>query len=797
MANFRKIVSESQNNITNNYYSKIQTDDIILSNLPKINYSFYIDNSSIIFDNSTNTINEGRLLICTKTGTVNTITFTKGYIYKINTTTATPDETHLDELITLPNLAGKQVNITRDFFDNAGVVYSEGVYKLKADQSDIELLATKSNLDLKQNIIDNTLNTTSKTIVGAINELNSVKIVPTNDSLHRFVSVSYGSDSNNGYSFLQPFKTLQQAHNSVSASGVIDVAVGTDQNSINQASTTHNQLLITKDNLTIQSIADYPNGSKYTSQWKSWTANTVIKTGDIVSDPSTVGTLAGLSYISNSDRTTGASFNTTEKANFTINTTIPRIKHTATRGQYKGLTVRQYRAFWIENANTSGGVIQFENCEVYIYLKGTFNGGLEITGGNVIIECDASFNPSLGSYITIDSCKYVNLTHYGLIGVSITNSNYVNVAQYGLGAIGIQNNLSVQSIISTTNASAISTLYIIGNNLAYIDPTTGTTKPTLLQKSGTCDHDIRGNLGLNLVEQQVGYVLNGNSISYPKSVYNKTVTPTVNDDISKFFGVGSEWVMSNGTIFKCLSSSIGAAFWQDQNDILESVQDKGTLEQTYLLGFTDGNTLSYVGKYVTVNVADDLRSTNANNDDVFSDGRQATYKIIAGTDGDANSQLQYISSVVASSGGSGSGNVVSNETSVTSGDFVVYSNTTTIRKGTVSEIKTKLDLQNISILDATNNIIDFSTTNYKYIYKSNNALDLILDSPTDGKKVLIENSLGANITFKQTDGTVISDQNVYYYDQDTSSYQLYTFGVQNIQMFNIEYNQTENKFIIS
>ncbi len=490
--------------------------------------------------------------------------------------------------------------------------------------------------------------------IAHLDDLDSKANEITTDDGKRYVSKN-GNDVNTGYSLNSPKKTLQSAQDSSNSSGLIYVEGSyQDSNLINQPSVNYNNLTISKETLSI--IAEgFQNGSKYITAWKKWTANTLIKTGDIVNDPST-DTLGGKSYISKSNRTTGAIWNASEIANFDENTTIHRIKTTKSRSCFRGISSRGYRSVVLENAGSLGGVIQFENCEVYIYLKGTFNGGLEIFGGNCIVECDASLNASLGSYIKINNVADVKATTYSNINLNIINSSFLKIIHNGTGMLGLQNNLSVQSIVSNVNSNIIPVLnietagfYLIGNNLNYLD-TTG-SKPTILQKNGNCDHYIQNNIGLSLVEQQVGYVLNGNSIVYPKNVYNKTTNPTSTDDISKYFGIGSEWVMSNGTIFKCLSSTIGSAIWQDQNDILESVQDKTTLEQTYLLGF-GGNTSNYVGKYITINNADGLRSANTGSN-VFSDSRQATYKIISGTSGNTNSQLQFISSVAPSASGGG------------------------------------------------------------------------------------------------------------------------------------------------
>ena len=114
--------------------------------------------------------------------------------------------------------------------------------------------ATQAALDLKQNITDNTLNTTSKTIVGGINELktsidskvvNSINdgatnTAPSEDAVFDALTLKttstalrqastilveslYGSDDNDGFTLDKPLQTLQAAWDLVSPAGQVKV----------------------------------------------------------------------------------------------------------------------------------------------------------------------------------------------------------------------------------------------------------------------------------------------------------------------------------------------------------------------------------------------------------------------------------------------------------------------------------------------------------------------------------------------------------------------------------------------
>jgi hypothetical protein len=58
------------------------------------------------------------------------------------------------------------------------------------------------------------------------------------------------------------------------------------------------------------------------------------------------------------------------------------------------------------------------------------------------------------------------------------------------------------------------------------------------------------------------YVMDGNGVFIRHSLYNFNVTPTVTDDDTKGYLVGSRWSLDDGTVYICTDSTTGAAVWQ-------------------------------------------------------------------------------------------------------------------------------------------------------------------------------------------------------------------------------------------
>ena len=93
-------------------------------------------------------------------------------------------------------------------------------------------------------------------------------------------------------------------------------------------------------------------------------------------------------------------------------------------------------------------------------------------------------------------------------------------------------------------------------------------------REGTIDAGLGGTKGVAQIcavgyelKWEAGrlYVMDGNGTAIRHSLYNFTTTPTVNEDVTKGYGVGSRWSLDDGTIYVCTDPTTGAAIWQYDN----------------------------------------------------------------------------------------------------------------------------------------------------------------------------------------------------------------------------------------
>jgi len=68
------------------------------------------------------------------------------------------------------------------------------------------------------------------------------------------------------------------------------------------------------------------------------------------------------------------------------------------------------------------------------------------------------------------------------------------------------------------------------------------------------DYELKWEAGRLYILQQDGFTIR-------EVRYNFTMTPTVNDDATKGFVIGSKWVMDDGLEYVCADSATGAAVW--------------------------------------------------------------------------------------------------------------------------------------------------------------------------------------------------------------------------------------------
>jgi len=77
--------------------------------------------------------------------------------------------------------------------------------------------------------------------------------------------------------------------------------------------------------------------------------------------------------------------------------------------------------------------------------------------------------------------------------------------------------------------------------------------------------------------------MDGNGIYIRWSLYNFTIVPTINDDVSLGYLPGSRWTLDDGSVYLCTDSTLGAAVWVLQSSSVP------TLEQVLASGNSAGN----------------------------------------------------------------------------------------------------------------------------------------------------------------------------------------------------------------
>jgi hypothetical protein len=104
-------------------------------------------------------------------------------------------------------------------------------------------------------------------------------------------------------------------------------------------------------------------------------------------------------------------------------------------------------------------------------------------------------------------------------------------------------------------------------------------------KEGTIDQGLGGSKGISQIcavgyekkwEAGREYIMNDGGTTIREARYNFAQAPTINDDITTGFIVGSRWVLDNGTLYICTDNTDGAAVWELQagaGDMFKSVYD--------------------------------------------------------------------------------------------------------------------------------------------------------------------------------------------------------------------------------
>ena len=334
-------------------------------------------------------------------------------------------------------------------------------------------------LNTKQNITDNALNTTSKTIVGGINELktsidgkvvdaindgvtntapsqnavfDALALKATSTALRqestRHIEGTYGLDTNNGFTLDKPFKTVQAGWNDVNPSGQVKVGGASEYN---VGTFTFNSL-----KTSIKTILD--NGAKISGTINLVSGNTSMqffngKISATINDAS-----GGTSYFTNVD-VGGATLNFSNGGYKVIanSTSAPTAINLTGTG---GTLVLQDITGGIVPLNVGAGwTVVYTNCTPAIVSNsGTIIDGLNIPI-NSLIENQTALNSVLAQTSSTSFGYYVvNFDNPVIAGMTISKGDIfykvsatVNVKIYTFG----NSPASLSLIISATQRTTI------------------------------------------------------------------------------------------------------------------------------------------------------------------------------------------------------------------------------------------------------------------------------------------------------------------------------------------------------
>ena len=100
-------------------------------------------------------------------------------------------------------------------------------------------------------------------------------------------------------------------------------------------------------------------------------------------------------------------------------------------------------------------------------------------------------------------------------------------------------------------------------------------------REGTIDAGFGGSKGISQIcavgyelKWEAGrlYVMDGNGVLIRHSLYNFNIAPSVNDDYTKGYYVGSLWTLDSGVSYICTDSTTAAATWDLYYDVIPNLQ---------------------------------------------------------------------------------------------------------------------------------------------------------------------------------------------------------------------------------
>jgi len=187
------------------------------------------------------------------------------------------------------------------------------------------------------------------------------------------------------------------------------------------------------------------------------------------------------------------------------------------------------------------------------------------------------------------------------ITLLVTAESNINLYPFGIdattGEIGTYDITTDVFSPIVSSAQTLAQTLILGNTSGANDIEFDATQGLLFSnasrlREGTIDAGLGGLKGIAQIcgagyelkwENGRLYVMGSSGNTIRQSLYNLTTTPTVTDDDTLGYSVGSLWTLDDGTVYVCSDASTGAAVW--------AIGGIPNLQQVTDAGFTTTNKL--------------------------------------------------------------------------------------------------------------------------------------------------------------------------------------------------------------
>ncbi len=206
------------------------------------------------------------------------------------------------------------------------------------------------------------------------------------------------------------------------------------------------------------------------------------------------------------------------------------------------------------------------------------------------------------------------------ITLLVTAESNINLYPFGIdattGEIGTYDITTDVFSPIVSSAQTLSDTLILGNTSGANDIEFDATQGLLFDnasrlREGTIDAGLGGLKGIAQIcgagyelkwENGRLYVMGSSGNTIRQSLYNLTTTPTVTDDDTLGYSVGSLWTLDDGTVYVCSDATTGAAVWAIGGiPTIQQVLDAGNVSTTGLrIEDGAGNEVTIADYYVQI-----------------------------------------------------------------------------------------------------------------------------------------------------------------------------------------------------